>query len=157
MGWQKDIAAKVKRQQEKQKSDSAKFIETQRIKKEFGPTLWQAVLDEAESSCVTINRQVGNDVVAEDSSPPNSMVFRNTNHPGRQLSAKFDPEKALLLWKVEGLPSGATAGGQYEVAVDNRDGKAKFYAQGPRGEPLFAPDSSASDIVKQMMSVLLRD
>jgi hypothetical protein len=155
--WAKKLGDEVKKQQDQKTANDATFLETQRLKKEFGPTLWEGLVAEVENSCGTINQQTGKTVVVISPTPDDELKVRNENIPARQLTAHFDTDKAQLVWEVAPLLSGGSARGHYEVAVDSMDGKVKLYPLGPGGVSTFAPPSSFSEIAQHMLTALMRN
>ena len=156
--WTKEPADKVKKQQDQKVANDAKFLEIQRLKKEFGPTLWKGLVAEVKNSCNVMNQQIGNIAAAVTApTPDNELKVRNENTPARQLSAHFDVDKAQIAWEVSPLQSGGTAGGHYEVGIDPKDGAAKLYPLGPGGVNLFAPSADFSEIAQHMLTTLFRN
>ena len=105
--WTKEPADKVKKQQDQKVANDAKFLEIQRLKKEFGPTLWKGLVAEVKNSCNVMNQQIGNIAAAVTApTPDNELKVRNENTPARQLSAHFDVDKAQIAWEVSPLQGG---------------------------------------------------
>ena len=152
--WAKRLADQVKTQQARQASDEGKFLEIQRLKKEFGPSLWGAVVAEVKSGCAEMNREVGSNVAVIEETGSNELSVRNENRTPRRLHSHFDADRAQIAWEVSPLQNGGSARGHYEVGIDPKDGRAKLYPLGPGGVNLFAPPSSFSEIVDHMLSAL---
>ena len=155
--WAKQLADEVKKHQDQETRNDAKFLEIQRLKKEFGPTLWEGLVAEVKSNCNAMNQQVGSDVAVIEPGPASELRIRNTNTSQRRLTSYFDPDKAHVTWEVSPLQNGGSARGYYEVAIDPKDGVAKLYELGPGGVRLFAPPSSFSEIAQHMLTALFRN
>jgi hypothetical protein len=154
--WAKRLADEVKQQQGQAASDNAKVLETQRLKKEFGPILWRGIVAELKHGCAAINRELRSDVAVVVNTSENELKVRNENILERRLTCSFDVDKGLVDWDIRPLRSGGSARGHYEVAID-KDGKAQLYQQGPHGESLFGEPSSSSEIAERMLAFLFRD
>jgi len=154
--WAKRLADEVKKQQDQAASDNAKFLENQRLKKEFGPVLWRGVVAEVKNGCTAMNRELRSNVAVVVDTSENELNVRNEKIPERRLTSSFDVDKALVAWDVRPLRSGGSAQGHYEVAVD-KDGKAQLYQQGPHGESLLVEPSSFAEIAERMLAFLFRD
>lgn len=153
--WVKGLADQVKKQDAQQATNDAKFLETQRLKKEFGPTLWRDLATEVRDGCAELNQEIGSEVAVVRDTPESELSISNRNIPQRRLTAHFDSDKALLTWEVTPLKNGGSARGNYEVTIDG-NGKAHLHHLGPHGEKSFEEPSSPSEIAEHVLGVLFR-
>lgn len=146
--WAQKMAERIKKQQNEKASDNAVFLEQQRIKKEFGPLLWQQVVSEAKNNAVRLNTELGQSVATVEVTPSSELSIRAKTASGnRVLRAEFNFETNIMSWSV------GSRAVEYEVNV-GPDRKAQFYPMA-NDEPAIAwIPVSAKYIADEMMTEL---
>jgi hypothetical protein len=82
--WPTQMADRIRKQQSEKANDNAAFLEQQRIKKEFGPLLWQQVVSEAKNNCTRLNMELGGKVATVEATPISELSIRaTTSHISR--------------------------------------------------------------------------
>jgi hypothetical protein len=146
--WSSKMAEHLKTQRSTKEQSESVFLERQRLIKNNGPALWDQVIADVQSNCDDLNREMGEQVAAIDTTPHRWInVNGRTPNGVRKLAADFDPDAALLKW-VAGANSG-----KYEVSVGS-DGKAAFYRLDDRGERLFVGSTTPKEIADEMLNAL---
>ena len=156
--WAKELARRVQGQRNQRASNDTGFlVETQRLKAEFGSGLWGQIVNEIKNGCGEMNNELGGGVAAIVEDNKNEIQVRNTDTSSRKLTATFDEGGAQIAWTVNPLSSGGSSHVRYEVRVDQADGRGKLYLLSPTGESQFVAPSTATEIVRHMMSRLFEN
>jgi len=147
--WAQGFSEKLKaRLKEKQLTD-AKFIEVQGIKKNKGPSLWEAVKVAIDKKCAALNAEMGEEIVIAEHPNSKSTVIRATLGIGSySANIQFDPDRDSLYWQAEhGTPNG-----RYDLVV-NDYGTCQFEEseKKPLREPRNSPDSIAETIIATLL------
>ena len=146
--WSRDMAEKLRKRSEHQNIQDAKFVEQQRIKREVGPRLWDAVKSDIRAEGKALNAELGKELITEGpgSSPNELALFADLDPEPRDARVVFSPAEGKLTYIVRGPKSKNAPSDIFEVSI-GRDGKPAFYSG-------MIPYSTGS-IAKQILESLL--
>lgn len=141
--WSKKMADKLKKRSQGQNLKDEKFLETQRMKREVGPRLWEAVRSDVSAEGIALNTEMGREIITTDktSSHDEIVLVAHTDSGVNRSYIRFEPELGKLTWET-------TKGYKdtFELAIGS-DSKMAFYNGA-------VPYSSGS-IAKQILETLL--
>jgi hypothetical protein len=137
------MANKLRDRMESQKLRETKFIETQKLKREVGPTLWEEILNRISIEGTALNEEMGQDVitVGKPNFSGELVLIANMEDGVRRSNIRLEVELGRLTWKNEnGL------GDRRELAI-GLDGKMAFHS----GMISSTPDSIARQILENLL------
>jgi hypothetical protein len=143
--WSNDIIGKLKQKQENESVKDKKFLEQQRIRREQGPLLWNAVKSAVTKLALELKQSSGGKeivVVRPDAQPFNVVV--GTPDGQHTVSATFNQGTDTLTWA-----SGMDSHIGWRVIV-SEDGSANFNASS--GE-MILPDAIARKLLEALLGV----
>lgn len=147
--WSNKLVERIKNQQQNKATEDAAFLERQRLKGTFGPSLWNEVIAETKKYCDEINAEAGDNIAVIQTTPQRWITVRGKTTRGvKEVTADFNPEQSILFWR-----SGSKSK-QYEVCIGS-NAKAAFYPLGDNGEPLITAPVAAQKIAQEMLDALL--
>lgn len=136
------MAKKLRERAESDKLRDAKFVETQRMKREIGPPLWAAVRSDLLVEVQALNREMGKEVVVLEVTPSSEISLRaDLNGERRLFRAQFNPELGRLTWASK---NGSTE--THEVYVEAGQRPAFYGGTVPY---------TTGTIARQMLEILL--
>ncbi|MGB7282541.1 MAG: hypothetical protein WBE13_09795 [Candidatus Acidiferrum sp.] len=140
--WSQKMANKLRKREESQQVSDAKFVEMQKMKREIGPRLWQAVKSDVLAEGKALNLEYGKEVVTIETTPANELILRaKVEDSSRRLHVGFDSESAQITWNG---PSGMDEKFEFAIGTDH---KPAFYSG-------MVPYSTGS-IARQILETLL--
>jgi hypothetical protein len=141
--WSREMAEKLKNRLRSQQVRDEKFVELQRMKREIGPKLWDAVKSDVRSEASALNLDLGQEVIREEKTAWDEMILlADLNDGVRRSHVKFESEPGLLTSQTD---NGSTDA--FELALDSRNGRLAFHAS-------MFPQTTGS-IAKQILDRLL--
>jgi len=122
--WARDMAEKLKRINQSQELRDAKFLELQRVKRELGPKIWSALKSDISAESISLNREIGREIITTDknSSADEVILVGNIDGRIRRSYVQFEVESGKLTYKTERGFSD-----NFELYV-GPDGKIEFYS-----------------------------
>jgi hypothetical protein len=140
--WSQKMANKLRKREESQQTSDAKFVEMQKMKREIGPRLWQAVRSDVLAEGKALNLECGKEVVTMEVTPASELILRaKVEDSTRRLHVNFDSESAEITWRS---PSGTEEKFEFYIGEDH---KPAFYSG-------MVPSSTGS-IARQILETLL--
>ncbi len=147
--WSHKLSEHIKLQMAEKSNQNSVFLEHQRLKKAFGPSLWHNLIKEVKNHCDDLNRDMGRDVAIVESESSSWLNVRDAAfHDSNGLRVTFNQEQCRLQWRtdVDSKPK------EYEVSIGD-GGRAAFYRLNETGD-LGATPSSPQNIAKEMLNNL---
>ena len=141
--WSRHMAEKLKKRSESQDIRDAKFLETQKMKKELGPRIWAAVKSDISAQGIALNTEMSQEIITTDkSSSSNELILVASLDSGvRRSHIRFEVESGKSTYKTEKGFSD-----NFELYLGS-DGKMAFYSG-------MIPYSTGS-IAKQILETFL--
>jgi hypothetical protein len=141
--WAKDWAKKIKKRHEDRALHGAQFVEEQKLKKEFGPPLWDAVCGEVKKQCEALNHEIGSQILTYELTRHGEIsVVGNLDGKRKELRAAFNPVTGGLNWESAGHKDSL-------VLSVSSDGTEATFVWGMR------VPSTPQSIARQMLDPLL--
>jgi hypothetical protein len=146
--WSQSMAEKIRKRGERQAVTDAKFVETQRLRREVGPRLWEAVVSDLRAEAKALNFEMEKEILSEgrQSSPNDFTILANLGSEMRDARVVFSMAEGKLTYAVRSEGHPAVAGDTFEISV-GEDGRPSFYSG-------MIPYRSGS-IAKQILESLL--
>src|SRR5438067_3393532 len=97
--WAKKWAGKLRKREEDSRITDAKFVEQQKLKKEFGPPLWAELCEQVNAKCEALNKELHNQVLMFELTRQGEMIVITSLHSKRkELRVAFNQETGTLSW-----------------------------------------------------------
>lgn len=140
--WSREMAAKLKRRSEGQNLRDAKFLETQKMKREIGPSIWAATRSDALSQGIALNAEMGREIITQETTSSEELILLANLEDGvRRIHVRFAVESGKLSYATDrGIMD------TVELAV-GLDGKFGFHSG-------MVPRTTGS-VAKQILEALL--
>ncbi|SRR5258708_5920252 len=141
--WSQQMAEKLRKRSESQTVQDAKSAQSQKMKAEFGPHLWDAVKSDLFAHGKALNADMGKEIITKDdtNSTNEFVLVANIGDGIRKCRVSFDVELGKLEYATE-----RGAKDSFQV-WRGEDGKVSFYGS-------TVPYSSGS-LAKQILNSLL--
>jgi len=141
--WSQGMADKLRKRSNYQADQDTKIVETQTMRREFGPHLWNAVKSDLRAEGRALNAEMGRELITEGPSPSSDEFVVVANHESgpREARMNFSTETGKLTY---------TAGpgkNEFFEVHKGQDGKTAFYSG-------MVPYSTGS-IAKQILESVL--
>jgi hypothetical protein len=118
--WSSRTANRLGKQYADKSTIDATFLEEQRLKREFGPSLWREVVEEIKVNCEEPNKDMGAKVATLDFLSNEINALGTTAYGTNKLIARFNPGQSIIDWETK------DSSGQFEVAI-GPDGRPSFH------------------------------
>lgn len=122
--WSRKMVERLRKRGESQRVRDTKFLETQRLKREIGPSLWQEVTNAIIIEGSALDSEMERDTVTVGKSGSSSELelLANLDDGVRRCHVRFEAETGKLTWKTE-----KGTGDTIELVV-GLDGKMAFHS-----------------------------
>lgn len=99
--WSEEMAARIREKSNSQRACNETADEDERLKKEFGPKMWAAIMSDVRAESQALNAELERELVVIESSSDTELVVRTQREDGRQgprVRVQFDPELGRVAW-----------------------------------------------------------
>jgi hypothetical protein len=122
--WSQRMAERVRKKNEYQSVQDAKFLEKQRMMREVGPHLWNAVKSDLRAEGKALNTELGKELIVEGPGSSNEFVIVAKLDSGvREARILFTLEAGKLTYVIVGQGKNDAL----ELSV-GQDGKMAFHS-----------------------------
>lgn len=144
--WIREMAEGIRRDVQAKKLKDEKFVETQKLKRQLGPSLWSDLKQHLNEACGGINKEMASEVALfRDLSGAEVSVTGQGEGMYTTMTVKFSADRSLLEYESQqGNPMG-----KFEVAIGS-GGHANFTSRD------FPIGQSAEDVAREIMRHALR-
>jgi hypothetical protein len=143
--WAKNWAGKIKKRHDDRTLHNAKFVEEQKLKKEFGPPLWATICEEVKTRCEALNNEMNEQILTYQFTRQGEIsVIGNLDGKRKELRAAFNQQTSTINWESAGHRNSLS------LKVSDDGTGAAFYG----GEVTMVP-STPQSIARQMLDPLL--
>jgi hypothetical protein len=144
--WILETANRVKGELEKKKIKDEKFLETQKLKRDLGPGIWEELKDWLKGSCERLNAELGIEIAKFNRvNGEEVIVSGKADGMDTTMTVIFNPSKSTVEYHSQSGDSSKT----FEITI-NSDGHAGF---GAHGMPYCL---AAADAGKEIMKHVLK-
>src|SRR5271170_4365234 len=121
--WSAKMADRLRKRGERQAVQDMKFVEIQRMKREGGPRLWDAVKSDLRAEGRALNIELGRELITEGKGTSDEfIVVANLDSEIREARILFSVETGKLAYTT-----GQGRNDIFELSV-GQDGKMSFYS-----------------------------
>ena len=144
--WIRETAKRVKGELEAKKIKNEKFLETQKLKRDLGPGIWEELKDWLKGSCERLNAELETEIAKFNLVNGGEVVVTGKGDGmDTTMTVIFKPSKSTLEYHSQSGDPSKT----FEI-TRNSDGHAGF---GAHGMPFCL---AADDVGKEIMKHVLK-
>jgi hypothetical protein len=144
--WIRETAKRVKGELEAKKIKDEKFLETQKLKRDLGPGIWEELKDWLKGSCERLNAELETEIAKFNLVNGEEVVVSGKGDGmDTTITVIFKPSKSTLEYHSQSGDPSKT----FEITI-NSDGHPGF---GAHGMPFCL---AADDVGKEIMKHVLK-
>ena len=141
--WSRKMAETLRKRSESKATEDAKLSESQKMKREVGPRLWDAVKSDIRAEGIALNADIGKELITEGRSTSSNefVIVANLGSEAREARILMSIDEGKLTYVA-----GKGKHDSFEV-YKGRDGKVAFYS----GTVPYSTGSIATQILESLL------